>query len=74
MPPPVPGRYRVDLYATGRFDGIERKLGQAAMIEDAMKIYDEQAAIYRGRLVAPRRGVPLCACPSVEATASHATW
>ncbi len=63
-PPPVPGRYRVDLYATGRLvDGVERKLGQAATIEDATRLYDERASLYRGRLVVLRGGVPLCACP-----------
>jgi len=63
-PPPVPGRYRVDLYATGRLvDGIERELGRAATIEDATRLYDEQAALYRGRLVVLRGGVPFTACP-----------
>ena len=74
-PPPVPGRYRVDLYATGRLvDGIERELGRAATIEDATRLYDEQAIRYRGRLVVLRGGVPFTACPSSEATASLATW
>jgi hypothetical protein len=63
-PPPIPGRYRVDLYATGRLvDGVERELSRAATIEDATRLYDEQAALYGGRLVVLRGGVPLCACP-----------
>ena len=43
-PPPVPGRYRVDLYASGRLvDGVERELDRAATIEDANRLYGEQA-------------------------------
>lgn len=38
--------YRVDLYATGRLvDGAERELGRASTIEDATRLYDEQAAL-----------------------------
>jgi hypothetical protein len=63
-PPPVPGRYRVDLYATGRLvDGVERELGRAATIEDATRLYREQASVYRDRLVVLRGGVPVTACP-----------
>ncbi len=63
-PPPVPGRYRVDLYSTGRLvDGVERELGRTATFEDATRLYDEQASLYRGRLVVLRGGVPLTACP-----------
>jgi hypothetical protein len=46
------GRYRVDLYATGRWlNGIERQLRQAATIDDATRLYEEQAVLYHGRLV-----------------------
>jgi hypothetical protein len=63
-PPPVPGRYRVDLDASGRLvDGVERELGQAATIEDATRLYDERVSLHRGRLVVLRGGIPLCACP-----------
>ena len=58
-PPPPAGRYRVDLHAFGRLvDGIERELGRAATIEDAKRLYDDQAALFRGRLVVLRGGVP----------------
>ncbi len=63
-PSPVPDRYRVDLYASGRLvDGIERELGRAATIEVATRLYDDQASLYRGRLVVLRGGVPITASP-----------
>jgi hypothetical protein len=63
-PPPVPGRYRVDLYATGRLvDGIERELGRADTIGDAQSLYDEQAARYPGRLVVLGCRIPRQSCP-----------
>ena len=64
-PPPPPGRYRVDLHAFGRLvDGIERELGRAATIEDATRLYDDQAALFRGRLVVLRGGIPMTASPT----------
>jgi hypothetical protein len=60
----VPDRYCVDLYATGRLaDGVERKLGQAATWEDATRLYDDQAALYPGRLVVLRGGASMIASP-----------
>jgi hypothetical protein len=63
-PPPVPGRYRVDPYATSRLvDGIERELGRATMIDEAIQLFEDQAAGYPGRLVVLRCRIPDQLCP-----------
>ena len=74
-PSPVPDRYCVDLYATGRLaDGVDRKLGQAATWEGATRLYDEQAALYRGRLVVLRGGLSVNACPIRRSDGKPAIW
>jgi hypothetical protein len=57
-PTPIPGRYRVDLCASGRMvDGPECELGRADTIPAAAFIYDHLAGRHSGRLVVLRDSI-----------------
>jgi hypothetical protein len=59
---------------TGRLiDGVERELGGAATIEDAVRLHDKQASLYLGGASWCYAEVSLCALARyAAATASHA--
>jgi hypothetical protein len=73
--PPLPDRFCVELLKTGRSaDGVERELGRAATILEAIEIYEREAARHPGRLVVMRYRIPEAFCPCVGAMASRSIW